>query len=108
MKRITINSNDTATNANSFASTLNFFAETQGNAKKIKRAYKPTNSSHSKNHCKLGRTQHRTDSRAADNTGLTKVAVQCYADTFVVNQSLVLASTFVVKIAIFAKPETVI
>ena len=28
--------------------------------------------------------------RAADNTGLAKVAVQCSADTFVVNQSLVL------------------
>jgi hypothetical protein len=26
------------------------------------------------------------------NTGLAKVAVQCYADTFVVNQSLVLRS----------------
>jgi hypothetical protein len=26
----------------------------------------------------------------ADNTGLAKVAVQCSADTFVVNQSLVL------------------
>ena len=32
----------------------------------------------------------RTDRRAADNTGLAKVAVQCSADTFVVNQSLVL------------------
>lgn len=31
-----------------------------------------------------------TDRRAADNTGLAKVAVQCSADTFVVNQSLVL------------------
>jgi len=28
--------------------------------------------------------------RAAYNTGLAKVAVQCSADTFVVNQSLVL------------------
>jgi hypothetical protein len=28
--------------------------------------------------------------RAATNTGLTKVAVKCSADTFVVNQSLVL------------------
>jgi hypothetical protein len=28
--------------------------------------------------------------RATDNTGLAKVAVQCSADTFVVNQSLVL------------------
>jgi hypothetical protein len=31
-----------------------------------------------------------TDSKAAANTGLAKVAVQCSADTFVVNQSLVL------------------
>ena len=32
----------------------------------------------------------RTDRRAADNTGLAKVAVQCSADKFVVNQTLVL------------------
>ena len=32
----------------------------------------------------------RTTRKAADNTGLAKVAVQCSADTFVVNQSLVL------------------
>ena len=31
-----------------------------------------------------------TEKRAAYNTGLAKVAVQCSADTFVVNQSLVL------------------
>jgi hypothetical protein len=31
-----------------------------------------------------------TERRAATNTGLAKVAVQCSADTFVVNQSLVL------------------
>ena len=31
-----------------------------------------------------------TEIRAAHNTGLAKVAVQCSADTFVVNQSLVL------------------
>jgi hypothetical protein len=31
-----------------------------------------------------------TDKRAACNTGLAKVAVQCSADTFVVNQTLVL------------------
>ncbi len=30
------------------------------------------------------------DRRAAGNTGLAKVAVQCSADTFEVNQSLVL------------------
>jgi len=31
---------------------------------------------------------------AATNTGLAKVAVQCTADTFVVNQSLVLRINF--------------
>ena len=36
------------------------------------------------------------------------MAVQCSADTFVVNQNWFSASTFVVKIATFAKPETVI
>ena len=39
---------------------------------------------------KLDTTQLRTERRATDNTGLAKVAVQCSADTFVVNQSLVL------------------
>jgi hypothetical protein len=48
------------------------------------------------------------DRRAACNTGLAKVAVQCSADTFVVNQVWFSASTFVVKIATFAKPESVI
>jgi len=31
-----------------------------------------------------------TERKAADNTGLAKVAVQCSTDTFVVNQTLVL------------------
>ena len=41
--------------------------------------------------------QQRTERKAADNTGLAKVAVQCSADTFVVNQ------TFVLRINICAK-----
>jgi len=44
------------------------------------------------------------------NTGLAKVAVQFSADTFVFNQSLVLRINpprRMVKIATFAKPETV-
>ena len=45
--------------------------------------------------------------RAATNTGLVKVAVQFPADTFMVNQSLVLHIKFCVEIATFAKPETV-
>jgi hypothetical protein len=42
------------------------------------------------------------------NTGLAKVAVRCFANTFVVNQNWFSASTFVVKIATFAKPENVV
>ena len=46
------------------------------------------------------------------NTGLAKVAFQCSAGTFVGNQSLVLRINLgcaeMVKIATFAKPETVI
>ena len=34
--------------------------------------------------------QQRSDRRPTGNTGLAKVAVQCSADTLVVNQSLVL------------------
>jgi hypothetical protein len=44
--------------------------------------------------------------KPAHNTGLVKVAVQCSADTFVINQIWFSASTFVLKIATFAKPET--
>ena len=43
-----------------------------------------------------------------DNTGLAKVAVQCSADTFVVNEHWFSALTFVVKNATFAKPENVV
>jgi hypothetical protein len=39
---------------------------------------------------------------------LAKVAVQYSADTFVVNQTFVLRINIVVKIATFAKPETVV
>ena len=42
------------------------------------------------------------------NTGLAKVAVQSSADTFVVNQNLVLRINICGAIATFAKPETVI
>jgi hypothetical protein len=52
--------------------------------------------------------QGRTTRTTGYNTGLAKVAVQCSADTFVVNQNWFSASTFVVKNATFAKPENVI
>jgi len=43
----------------------------------------------------------------AANSGLAKVAVQYSADTFVVNQTLVLRINICGKIATFAKPQTV-
>lgn len=50
----------------------------------------------------------RQTTRTSGYTSLPKEAVQCSTDTFVVNQSWFSISTFVVKIATFAKPETVI
>ncbi len=41
-------------------------------------------------HSNTADRQTTTERRAACNTGLAKVAVQCSADTFVVNQSFVL------------------
>jgi hypothetical protein len=41
-------------------------------------------------HSKLETSDLHRECMAADNTGLAKVAVQCYTDIFVVNQSLVL------------------
>jgi hypothetical protein len=38
---------------------------------------------------------------------MAKMGIQNSADTFVVNQSLVSTSTFVVKITAFAKPQAV-
>jgi hypothetical protein len=39
---------------------------------------------------KIGHTNYDTQEGTGGNTGLAKVAVQCSADTFVVNQTLVL------------------
>ena len=48
-----------------------------------------------------------TEISTAANAGLAKVAVQCSADTFAVNQSLVLRINICGENATFAKPETV-
>ncbi len=45
---------------------------------------------------------------SATNSGLEKVAVQCSADAFVVNQSLVLHINIGDEIATFAKPQTLV
>jgi hypothetical protein len=60
---------------------------------------------------KTGHTNHDRQESTGGNTGLGKVAAQCYADTFVVNQSFgsphQSRKCGMVKIATFAKPETV-
>jgi len=76
--------------ANAFASTFYFFSDTQINAKKIKRACKPTHG----RQCKLDTTDLRPEKTTTHNTGLAKVAVQCSADTFVVNQTFVFQIKF--------------
>ena len=83
-------STDIAMNANAFASTFYFFSTHNANAEKNKKSLQ-ANAPDSADICaysishSYGRTEARTD-----NTGLAKVAVQYSADTFVVNQSLVL------------------
>jgi hypothetical protein len=72
--------------ANAICKHILFFADTQFNAKKNKKSLQPN----ALGHCKLSRTDLRLDRSTGYNTGLAKVAVQCTADTFVVNQSLVL------------------
>ncbi len=62
------------------------FHTSQHTIQNCKRATKPT---HQDRHEMTANKHDRKEGRR-HNTGLAKVAVQCYADTFVVNQSLVL------------------
>ena len=84
----------TAQNANAFASTFYFFTTHHANAEKNKKSLQANAPDSARVRCKLDTTTLRTDRRAADNTGLAKVAVQFSADTFVVNQILVLRINF--------------
>ena len=84
---------------NPFASTFYFFAATQINAKKIKRACKPTHGGQ----CKLDTTTLRTERKAADNSGFKKLAVQwliealCFVSSFVVADSFRLRNRQLLK-----------
>ncbi len=76
--------------ANAFAGTFAFLPTldpTQKNQKSLQAT--------AQGQCKFDKTVLRPKKATSANTGLAKVAVQCSA------------STFVVKIATFAKPETV-
>ncbi len=86
--------NDTAQNANAFASTFYFFADTQCNAKKIKRACKPTQGDRAIVQCKLDTTHLRTDRRATDNSTFAIGGVSCSADSLEVAESFVLRIKF--------------
>ena len=49
-----------------------------------------------------------TESRAIANTNSTKMAVQCSVDTFLLIKVWFSASSFVLKIGAFVKPQNVI
>jgi hypothetical protein len=76
--------NKIAIKAKAFASTFYFFADTQINAKKIKRACKPKHGGQ----CKLDTTDLRPEKTTTHNTGLAKVAVQCFVCQFFVNLNI--------------------
>jgi hypothetical protein len=88
---------------NAFGSTFAFFADTQINAKKCKRATKPTHQRHLK--------QWTTEQRQTERQHLTAVWQKWRFSTPQTHLWLIKvwfsASTFVVKIATFAKPQTV-
>ena len=79
------------TKSNEFGSTFAVFPDAQSQPKNCKRDAKPTH----KDTTLDSQTKTEKEGRT-HNTGLAKVAVMCSADTFVV------------KIATFAKHETVI
>ena len=76
--------------ANAFASTFYFFADTQINAKKIKRACKPTHG----RQCKLDTTDLQPEKTTTHNSTYPKGGVSCSRDSFVVNQTLVFQIKF--------------
>ena len=80
-----------------FASTFYFFADTQGNVKKIKRAYKQPHHDSATFQCKLGRTKLRTDRRASGNSGFKKLAVQWLQEVQFSNETFVVVDSFVLR-----------
>ena len=73
------------TTSNAFGSTFSVFPDAQSQAKNCKRATKPTH-----NDTTLDRQTTTEKEGRRHNRRLAKVAVQHFADTFVVNQTLVL------------------
>ena len=81
-------------NANAFASTFYFFSTHKANPEKNKKSLQANAPDHADVYASLTRHNNGQTEARTDNTGLAKVAVQWSADTFVVNQSLVLRINF--------------
>ena len=73
-------------NANAFASTFLFFATHKANAEKIKKSLQAS----APRQTKMDRHNTTEKEQRTANSTLPKVAVQYTADTFVINQSMVL------------------
>jgi len=80
----------TAPNAKAFASTFYFFADTQINAKKIKRACKPTHGTVREFGANLTRQCFDRERSPAGNSTFAIGGVSCSADSFVITKSLYL------------------
>ncbi len=72
--------------------------------KKSKRECKPTHPDSATIQCKLGRTQLRTDRRAACNSGFKKLAVQWLIEHLFFASSSVVADSFVLRNRQLLKP----
>jgi hypothetical protein len=98
------NTIETATKTNAFASTFYFFADTQSNVKKIKRACNPTHPDRAEVQCKFGQAQVRTDRRAADNSGFKKLAVQWLQEVQYSNEAFVVIDSLRLRNRQLLKP----
>jgi hypothetical protein len=79
--------------ANAFASTFYFFADTQINAKKIKRACKPTHGGQ----CKLDTTDLRPENTTTHNSGFAKKRVQWLIEHSTSHQLLLYVDSLVLR-----------
>ena len=83
------NSKPTAFKANAFALTF-AFASTHGQTQQKQKRVQATAPVHRRQTLQTRPTTLRTDRRAADNSGLAKVAVLCFVGQFFVNLKCVL------------------
>lgn len=95
--------NDTARNANPFASTFAFLPSLQSTQKKAKELASQC-TGQGRQQWKLDTTTQRTDRRAAGNSGFKKLAVQWLQEVQFSNQTFVVADSFVLRNRQLLKP----